>query len=118
VDIPEQVLYYYLTTEEETVVSHQLNDGKHSILAYVALITQPHYLYTDMYVICVRYIKRFQTVRVVKNKTLLLSKPVRYAADISKKTKDGSIYEYHNAASKYSAAPAFGNLAASHVIKT
>jgi len=118
VDIPEQVLYYYLTTEEETVVNHQLNDGKHSIQAYVGLITKPHYLYTDMYVVCVNYIKRFQTVRVVKNKTSLLSKPVRYATDISKKTKAGSIYEYRNSASKYSATLAFGSLAASHVIKT
>ena len=118
VDIPEQVLYYYLTAEGEIVVSLQLNDGKHSIQAYVGLLTQPHYLYTDTYVICVNYIKRCQTVRVVKIKTLLLSKPVRYAADISTKTKDRSINEYRNAASKYSATPAFGNLAASHVIKT
>jgi hypothetical protein len=49
---------------------------------------------------------------------LLISKPVRYAADISKKTKDGSINEYRNAASKYSAVPVFGNMADGHAVKT
>jgi hypothetical protein len=79
---------------------------------------EPHYIYCDKYVICVNYIKRFQTVPRSQNKTLLFSKPVRYVADICKKTKDRSNNEYRKAATKYSAALAFGNLAASHVIKT
>ena len=71
-----------------------------------------------MSVICVKYIRRFQTVTPIQKHDPALFKAGEICADISKKTKDGSINEYRNAASKCTAALAFRTLAASNVIKT